>query len=107
MACCGIVQEFPCKLQRESRILNFSFRDELPPGVIITGLRPVIVEMLACKDDDPYSIMKGPIGLSEDGKVAQFPVDDGVKGATYQFTVEVERSGGEEPAMIVAYMGVV
>lgn len=105
MSCCDITQEFPCKLQREERILNFNFQGALLDDTI-TAIRPVIVEMLVGVDESPDDIIKGPPGVAEDGVTVQFPVDDGVKGGTYLFTVEVER-GNNVPAMMQAFMAVV
>lgn len=106
MSCCGIIQELPCKLLAEEVILNFNFKRALPnPGDLITGLRPVMVEVISGHDPNPNAVLGGPPGLADDGYTVQFPFIDGVKGATYQFTVEVDRNN-DLPATMVAFSSV-
>lgn len=106
MSCCAIIQELPCKLQAEEVIVNFNFKRALPnPGDMITGLRPIVVEVIGGVDDNPMAVLGGPPGLANDGYTVQFPFIDGKKGVTYQFTVEVERNN-DLPATIVAFSSV-
>lgn len=107
MSCCGIVQELPCKLQPEEVILNFNFKKALPnPGDLIIGIHPLVVELMAGEDDNPGAVVGGVPGLADDGVTVQFPFIDGKKGATYLFTVEVDRNN-DLPATIQAYASVV
>lgn len=103
MSCCNLTQELPCKMQAEDVIINVNFKRALPnPGDLITGLFPIVVEVLAGEDDNPMAVLGGPPGLAEDGVTVQFPFVGGKKGVTYLFIIEAERNN-DLPATVQAY----
>ena len=90
MACCDEDNKFPDKNYLEDITLEFDFSPSMEPTESIIQVKSVLVEMLAGVDPDPDSIRDG--GAAIVGQRVDVPIHNGVRYATYNFTVVVDTS---------------
>lgn len=90
MACCDADNKFPDKSYLEDVVLEFDFSPSMEPTESILQVKDVVVEMLAGVGPDPDTIRDGAAAIA--AQVVRVPIHNGVRYATYNFTVVVDTS---------------